>query len=108
MYAFLDLKAINPERNIDRFYSIYIDKTLFNEPFLTINHGRNRFRGRTISYYFEDQKTLEKKLVHILKRRFTAKKRLGTNYELTASQWDAAFNNSLLPLLYEKKLLTSQ
>ena len=105
MFAFFDLEAINPERNIDRFYSISIDTTLFEEYFITINHGRNRVKGRTKFYYFQNNSDLTDKLIHVLKRRFSAKSRLGVNYELIFSKWDYSFKDAILPSLLEKKVL---
>lgn len=104
MFAFFDFKAVNPERNIDRFYSIYLDRTLFEDHFLTINHGRNRFKGRTISYYFYNKDDLTEKLVYILKRRFSAKSRLGVNYDLISSKWDSSFKDVIMPSFLDKKI----
>ena len=105
MFAFFDLEAINPERHIDRFYAINIDQTLFEEYFMTINHGRNRLKGQTKSYYFQNKNDLADKLAHILKRRFSAKGRLGVNYELIFSKWDSSFKDAILPSLLENKIL---
>jgi len=76
-----ELRAFNSATSINRFYNIHIGETLFNELYLHILHGRCGFKGRERFYYFKDEYSLEKKLKEILKRRYTAKNRIGVNYK---------------------------
>lgn len=96
MFAFFSLKAIKPLQNINRFYTIRVDKILFEEYLLQIVHGRNGFKGRTKNYYFKEVQPLSNKLEKLFKRRFNASSRLGTNYVLLTQNYDQSFAHEVL------------
>ena len=107
MFAFFNLKAINPLQDINRFYAIRVDKTLFEEYLLQIVHGRTGFKGRTRNYYFKEAQPLSLQLEKTLKKRFNATSRLGTNYVLLTQNYDQSFAQEILekfknPLLIDR------
>lgn len=78
----LELEATNKERNHFRFYRMDIQKDLFNYWMLTTIYGRIGTKGITKKFAFKNVIEVEKKLHDILKRRKTAHKRIGTNYNI--------------------------
>jgi predicted DNA-binding WGR domain protein len=76
------LKAINPDKNIYRWYEIKQSHNLFGTWSLIISSGRLGTKGRTRVLPFETEEEMNIILQKILKKRLTAEHRIGCNYAL--------------------------
>lgn len=76
----IDLVAIAPARNIRRRYAITTYDDLFGHVIVELNWGRiyTRGQGRTLSFPKHDE--ANRFVEAVLKRRSSAKKRLGVAY----------------------------
>jgi predicted DNA-binding WGR domain protein len=76
----IDLVAIAPARNIRRRYAITTSYDLFGHVIVELNWGRidTRGQGRTLSFPKHDE--AHRFVGAVLKRRGSAKKRLGVAY----------------------------
>jgi predicted DNA-binding WGR domain protein len=79
-HGFLELRAINPDRNIARFYSLRVNKNLFGELTLTVTNGRIGKKGRVQNSYWPSIDLLIEEVKKRLKRRFSSVPRLGVKY----------------------------
>jgi hypothetical protein len=76
------LRAINHDQNIDREYRILLGKDLFADWIATLFYGRYRTRGTQKTHVFAtDQEALRFIEVN-LKKRLSARKRIGYDYQL--------------------------
>lgn len=80
-YKLICLTAKNPNKNIYRFYSIFMDKDIFGFTCIHTCYGRTGTKGRLKSYSFGDKYTGEIFLNKILNKRLSASKRIGVNYK---------------------------
>ena len=64
-----NFKSIDPDRNRFRFFSMYIERSLFGEFILSCTWGRIGTKGRTKPYYFDSEEECEKMLEKIVKVR---------------------------------------
>lgn len=77
------MKAIYQQRNVFRFYEIHMTKDLFGMFSTTIYYGRiGCHRGTKKEYVFEDQHMQKNHAKRLIKKRLSAKKRIGTNYQI--------------------------
>ena len=76
------LKAINPDKNIYRWYEIKQSHNLFGTWSLIISSGRIGTKGRTRVLPFKTKTEMTTTLQKILKKRLTAERRIGCNYAL--------------------------
>ena len=81
-HGFLELRAINPDRNIARFYSLRVNKNLFGEITLTVTNGRIGKKGRVQNSYWPSIDLLLEEVKKRLKRRFSSVPRLGVKYAI--------------------------
>ncbi len=80
--GFLELRAMNPNRNISRFYTMRLHKNLFGELTLTVTNGRIGKKGRVQNSYWSSLDLLLEDVKKRLKRRFSSSSRIGVNYEV--------------------------
>jgi predicted DNA-binding WGR domain protein len=82
----LSFKAENIEKNIKRFYSITIEKNLFDEFEVITYYGRVGSRNGTRKTYYPQSLTdIKKQVLYLLKKRASAPKRIGCPYVLVDS-----------------------
>lgn len=84
--SYLRLEATCEDKNIFRFYELYLTKDLFNRWTIMTAFGRIATHGKQRSYSFETQKDLNKKLKAILSKRLRSEKRIGVGYQITEKQ----------------------
>ena len=77
---YIKLRAINPDRNVDRVYEILFQRGLFNSYLVIIGYGRYGKNGRTKTYVFGDEPQAKKFITKTLKKRLNAQARIGCNY----------------------------
>jgi hypothetical protein len=90
----LTLRAILPEKNLDRDYTICIQKGLFGLWVLNIFYGKWGAGCRKLQYSFEKQEEAQDLIKKTLRKRLTSQKRIGCNYqpvETTGSTKDLEF-----------------
>ena len=76
------LEACDPERGRYRAYRLEAGTDLFGEWLVDVTYGRIGARGRTIRYLATDKEEARKLVSQSLRRRGTARKRIGVGYEL--------------------------
>lgn len=76
------LHAKHLPRNIDRWYSLRVDKNLFNEWCLSISYGRIGQRGQSKQYRWPDTAVLMTQIKSTLRKRLNATNRIGCNYQI--------------------------
>lgn len=79
----LKLKAIHTEYNLARFYTIRIDRNLWNHVAVSTSYGRIGTHGNIKHAYFEEDKEVRVYLRLVLRKRFNSEKRIGTQYKVT-------------------------
>jgi hypothetical protein len=92
-YFQLVLRAVKPELNINRSYTIYLNKGLFESWVVMIAYGRYNVRGQQKNYPFfsiEDAKSFIKKTIH---KRLRSEKRIGCNYTIVCQKASDDFYN---------------
>jgi predicted DNA-binding WGR domain protein len=82
------LEAVNPQAHHFRAYSISCGKDLLGEWLVQTTFGKIGKRGTTKSYAFPEQEKAQKHINTLLKKRFTAHKRIGCNYEIKSCKID--------------------
>lgn len=78
----IDMVAISETLNIRRRYRISVSHDLFNHVIVDLHWGRIGTRGCSTRHSFAAQTDAEKFVKEVLRRRTTAKKRLGVGYQL--------------------------
>lgn len=78
----IEMEAKNHERNHFRFYRVDVQKDLFNYWMVTTIYGRIGTKGTTKKFAFKNIKEVENKIKDVLNRRKTARKRIGTDYNI--------------------------
>lgn len=76
------LRAIDPDKNIFRWYEIRPIRDLFGEWSLVLSYGRIRSSGRTKTIYFRNWAYMNHYIQRVLKKRLTSGNRIGCNYNL--------------------------
>ena len=81
-YLKLILRAEKQEHNINRVYAIYLNKGLFDSWVVITAFGRFGSGPQKKVYSFSALEEAKEFISKILKKRFTAEKRVGCNYKL--------------------------
>lgn len=81
MYAYR-LRAIDPDKNIFRWYEIRLIQDLFREWSLVLSYGRIGSKGRTKTISFKDKTSMDHYTQKVLKKHLTSGSRIGCNYNL--------------------------
>ncbi|WP_169979780.1 WGR domain-containing protein [Tautonia rosea] len=76
------LEACDPARGHYRAYRLEAGTDLFGAWLVDVTYGRIGARGRTIRYLARDEAEAKKLVRQSLRRRGTARKRIGVGYEL--------------------------
>jgi predicted DNA-binding WGR domain protein len=84
--TFLRFRLIDPVRNRDRVYEVELSKGLFDEISVTIRFGRQGWHLREVTYWADDAAGAHRLAVRVLRRRLSARRRLGTGYALTRAK----------------------
>ena len=85
-----DLKAINPDKNVNRFYKISSGKNLFGEWAVILDYGRRGTQGRRQSHAFSTQEEARTFMDQKLKTRLAFRKHRGCAYKVV----EAFFSSS--------------
>jgi len=88
--AYLKLRAIHPEKNIIREYSLNISEDLFGYWLLQSTFGHIGSRGKTRTYAFKDYHLSFRKMMSLLNKRLKSRKKTGYPYQIVDSDIDAA------------------
>lgn len=83
--AQIELRLVDPERNRDRVYLIEVDDDLFGGMTVTVTHGRRNVWTRPRRLSVPDRAAALRLVAERLKRRNTARRRLGAAYELVSA-----------------------
>ncbi|MCX7075604.1 MAG: WGR domain-containing protein [Methylococcales bacterium] len=75
------MQAHDDEQNLHRFYRIEYGQDLFDQWIVEINYGRVGCKGRSLITLFDSQKDSLSYVKQSLKRRQSAHRRIGVNYE---------------------------
>lgn len=78
----IHLRATNPDKNIDRGYSLFITPGLFNTETVVISYGKYGKQTQQKVYSFDCREELAKFVKRTLRKRFTAFNRIGANYQV--------------------------
>ena len=81
-YFQLVLRAVKPELNVNRAYTIYLNKGLFGSWVVMIAYGRYNVRGQQKNYPFFSLQDSKKFIKKTLSKRLKAEKRIGCNYSI--------------------------
>jgi predicted DNA-binding WGR domain protein len=80
--ARIDMVAISATANIRRHYRIINARDLFDHIVIDLHWGRIGTRGQSKSVSFAAQTDADKFVAQVLRRRASAKKRLGVGYQI--------------------------
>lgn len=80
LFVPIELIALNPARNIRRRYEIVVTCDLFGSYIVETSWGRIGAHGRSKRLSFPDRPSAERHVAATLRRRGTAKKRIGVPY----------------------------
>ena len=86
----LRLRLVDPENNRNRVYELEIDRDLFGKITVTARFGRHGSRLRDIVASAEDLDEANRIATGVLRRRLTARRRLGSAYVLMTAEGDCA------------------
>lgn len=78
----IDLEAVNTECNISRYYTLQLDRNLFDDHCVTTVYGRRGHSGTTRSYHFASVTDARAKFNALYKKRLNSEKRIGVNYKV--------------------------
>jgi predicted DNA-binding WGR domain protein len=78
----IDMVAISATANIRRHYRISYTRDLFDHILVDCHWGRIGTRGQAKSVSFENDVDANRYVANVLKRRASAKKRLGVGYQI--------------------------
>jgi predicted DNA-binding WGR domain protein len=79
----LKLTATNRASNLARFYTIRIDRNLWNHITVSTSYGRIGTHGNIKHAYFEEDKDAQIYLKSVLRKRLNSEKRIGVDYRIT-------------------------
>lgn len=78
----LTLRATLPAKNLDRDYTIWVQKGLFNLWVVNILYGKwGAARHHKIQYSFEAPEQAQRFIKKTVRKRLNAQKRIGCNYK---------------------------
>ena len=101
MMDHIDLEARDPARNIWRYYTLGIERTLFNDYAVRSMYGRIGETGRHRCYHFRTLAEARHKYHQLLHKRLHAQSRIGVNYQvvnLSSNTYKAVgFHQSNIP-----------
>jgi predicted DNA-binding WGR domain protein len=80
--ARIDMVAICAAANVRRHYRIIYARDLFDHIVVDLHWGRIGTRGQSKQICFAKQQEAEKFVAQVLRRRASAKKRLGVAYQI--------------------------
>lgn len=100
---FIALEAHNPERNCHRRYEVSIDRDLLGDFVVTVRYGRVGTGGRDLKVAARTADELSEIVQNCLRRRRSARRRLGCDYRAVALR--AAAGGEASALLKEETLL---
>jgi predicted DNA-binding WGR domain protein len=80
--ARIDMVAISDTANIRRHYRIICARDLFDQIVVDLHWGRIGTRGQSKQVSFAGQTEADKYVAQVLRRRASAKKRLGVAYQI--------------------------
>jgi predicted DNA-binding WGR domain protein len=80
--ARIDMVAISDTENIRRHYRIIYSHDLFDQIIIDLHWGRIGTRGQSKQVSFAGQTEADKFVAQVLRRRASAKKRLGVAYQI--------------------------
>ena len=83
----LYLRAVNPSKNINRWYSLKMGQDLFGEWLLITQWGWFGFNGQSKEYVFSEEKLAQKKFQIVLDKRLKARARIGCSYEIVEDHY---------------------
>lgn len=76
------LRAFNESRNINRIYEINQSRGLYDLSVVSLRWGREGTRGQTKTIGFDTRSEALKYVNNVLRKRLTAERRIGINYQL--------------------------
>ncbi|WP_093154519.1 WGR domain-containing protein [Thalassobaculum litoreum] len=88
--TYLRLRLVDPEHNRNRVYELEIDRDLFGEITVTKRFGRYGSRLRGFVASARDLEDANRIAAGDLRRRLTARRRLGSAYVLMSAAGDCA------------------
>lgn len=88
--AHIRLRLTDVASNRDRAYELEIDRDLFGEYSVSVRYGRQGSSLRTVRYTATDIAQAGRIAASILRRRITARRRLGSAYILKDADGDCA------------------
>ena len=77
----ITMRASLPEKNLDRDYSIVVQKGLFNLWVVNVFYGKWGAACRKLQYSFETQEQGQKFIKKTLRKRLASYKRIGCSYQ---------------------------
>lgn len=86
--TYLRLRLVDPARNRDRSYEVEIDQDLLGDVTVRVRFGRYGRALRDVVHRARDRVDAERIAARILRRRLSARRRLGSAYLLTAADGD--------------------
>jgi predicted DNA-binding WGR domain protein len=92
------LEAVNPQAHHFRAYSISCGRDLLGEWLVQTTFGKIGKRGTTKNYAFHEQTKAQQHINTLLKKRFSAYKRIGCNYEVKSCAIDSPSSFTLINL----------
>ena len=102
-YIKLVLRAVKPEKNINRVYEILLNKGLFDNWIVLTAYGRYGAGAQQKVYSFRALDEANEFISRILKKRFTAEKRAGCNYALIKRSSSFDFDE----MIFEQSYITT-
>ena len=82
------MRAHDPERNVDRDWECLVTPDLFGNVIVQTNWGRVGEKGCRTVRIFPDETSALRHYRKLLRRRATARLRIGTSYRIIASSGD--------------------
>ncbi len=83
----IKLRAVLPEKNINRDYELRLEQVLFGIWSVTAAYGRHLTRGMIKHYLFETQDEAQAFLKKKLHKRLNAKNRIGCDYSIVNASY---------------------
>jgi len=79
---FIQLRATDHSKNIDRDYELHLDKGLFNSMIVLVGWGRHNTKGQQKAYYFDSKKDALSFMNQKIKKRLSSRSRIGCEYKI--------------------------
>jgi predicted DNA-binding WGR domain protein len=81
----ISMQAVDRQANIFRSWQCEVGTDLFGIVLLSVTYGRTATAGRTITRAVKDADAAKRLVRQLLRRRGTAKRRVGVGYRIIAS-----------------------